>query len=98
MGRQGGVETGRPRGRLAGRYNVIVVAFRLSRSLAAAPRRAGRGQVDWPVSRGQPGSAVKSGASRPAPTMTAATCQTDRRRRTPSGIVVRHLPLYLSDI
>ena len=40
MGRQGGVETGRPRGRLAGRYNVIVVAFRLSRSLAAAPRRA----------------------------------------------------------
>jgi len=59
----------------------------------AAPRRAGRGQVDWPVSRGQPGSAVKSGARRPAPTMTAATCQTDRRRRTPSGIVVRHLPL-----
>jgi len=45
MGRQGGVETGGPRGRLAGRYNVIVVAFRLSRSLAAAPRRAAPGGV-----------------------------------------------------
>ena len=45
MGRQGGVETGRPRGRLAGRYNVIVVAFRLSRSLAAAPRREGSSRL-----------------------------------------------------